>query len=174
MNDHKADGNAKEISMNGKSILLMIILSSVGIFGVLYFFNIRSQQLISEPQITIQPTQPPLETVNPLLHPLITLSEPLQESKISSPVTISGEARGNWFFEATFPVVLTNWNGLIIAEGYATAQSDWMTEEFVPFTATLTFDKPDYGERGFLILQKANPSGLSEHDDALEITVFFE
>ncbi len=93
---------------------------------------------------------------------------------ISSPLEITGEARGQWFFEANFPIVLTNWDGLIIAEGYATAQDEWMTTDFVPFTATIDFERPEYGERGTLILQKANASGLPEHDDALEIQVIFK
>jgi hypothetical protein len=105
---------------------------------------------------------------------VIILESPQEGDIIDSPLTITGQARGQWYFEANFPVVLTNWDGLIIAEGYAVAQDDWMTEEFVPFVAELEFDKPDYGERGSLILQKANPSGLPEHDDALEITVFFD
>jgi hypothetical protein len=49
-----------------------------------------------------------------------------------------------------------------------------MTADFVPFTATLNFTKPSYGNNGFLILKKDNPSGLPEHDDALEIQVKFE
>ena len=105
---------------------------------------------------------------------LIRLTSPLAEEEITSPLVIKGEARGNWYFEATFPVVLTNWDGLIIAEGYATAQDDWMTEDYVPFEATLEFDKPKDGERGSLILKKSNASGLPEHDDALEIKVFFK
>jgi hypothetical protein len=104
---------------------------------------------------------------------LIQLENPLPNQVISSPLEISGQARGQWFFEATFPVVLTDWDGLIIAEGFATAEGEWMTEEFVPFTATLRFEKPAYGENGALILQKDNPSGLPENDDALEIPVRF-
>lgn len=104
----------------------------------------------------------------------ITLSSPLPNDFITSPLTITGDARGTWFFEASFPIVLTNWDGLIIAEGYATADSDWMTEEFVPFTANLEFDIPDYKNNGSLILKKDNPSGLPENDAALEIPVFFE
>ena len=98
---------------------------------------------------------------------------------IDSPLTIEGEARGPWYFEATFPVILTNWDGLIIAEGYAEATSDWMTEEFVPFTAELEFTNPytagdpDFMKRGSLILKKSNASGLPEHDAAYEITVYF-
>lgn len=105
---------------------------------------------------------------------MIVLGAPTANASITSPLTITGEARGGWYFEATFPVILTNWDGLIIAEGYAEAEGDWMTEEFVPFSATLTFEKPDFGENGFLILQKANASGLPEHDAALEIPINFE
>lgn len=108
-----------------------------------------------------------------LVVPLITLDSPTEGQTISSPLTITGNARGPWYFEATFPVILTNWDGLIIAEGYATALDDWMTEEFVPFEATLTFEVPDYGDTGALILRKANASGLPENDDALEIGVMF-
>lgn len=106
---------------------------------------------------------------------LIRIYDPLPERVLSSPLTIRGEARGTWFFEADFPVVLTDWNGRIIAEGFATAEGDWMTEEYVPFTATLTFDADtSVSNRGFLILQKDNPTGLPEFDDAFEIMVFFE
>ena len=92
---------------------------------------------------------------------------------------LTGQARGYWYFEASFPIVLTNWDGLIIAEGYATADGDWMTEEFVPFTASLEFTnpyeegQPDFMKRGSLILQKDNPSGLPENDNALEIPIYF-
>lgn len=105
---------------------------------------------------------------------LIQLSTPLPGEEISSPLVIKGQARGTWFFEASFPIVLVNWDGLIIADGIATATDDWMTEEFVPFTATLEFIKPDYSNRGALILQKDNPSGLSENDNALEVPILFK
>ena len=107
---------------------------------------------------------------------LIRLDTPRPNQVISSPLTIRGEARGYWFFEASFPVVLVNWDGLIIAQGIATAQDEWMTEEFVPFEAAITFtvEKDVYSNRGSLILRKDNPSGLPENDDALEIPVIFE
>jgi hypothetical protein len=106
---------------------------------------------------------------------LIVLDSPLRDSVIASPVTIAGSARGYWYFEASFPVVIVNWDGLIIGEGIAEAQSDWMTEEFVPFRATITFDLPEDTpyRRGAIILQKDNPSGLPENDNALEIPVLF-
>src|SRR3989338_3617253 len=58
--------------------------------------------------------------------------------RIGSPLTITGEARGTGFFEASFPVVLTDWDGRIIAQMPAQAQGEWMTTEYVPFSVTLT------------------------------------
>ena len=104
----------------------------------------------------------------------LRVTYPLANNEIISPLVVKGEARGTWYFEASFPVVLTNWDGLIIAEGIAQAQSDWMTEDFVPFIATLNFEKPSYGKNGFLILKKDNPSGLSQNDDSLEIPINFK
>ncbi len=109
---------------------------------------------------------------------MIRLTSPRPGETVKSPLTITGEARGNWFFEASFPVAITNWDGLIIGEGIATAQGEWMTSEFVPFTAVLNFNSTStatvYSKKGTLILKKDNPSGLPEHDDALEIPVVIE
>lgn len=107
---------------------------------------------------------------------LIVIDSPKRNQEVSSPITVSGKARGSWYFEATFPIVVVDWDGLIIGEGYATAQSDWMTTEFVPFTASITYTLPSSTpyKRGSLIIQKSNASGLPEHDDAREIPILFE
>ncbi len=107
---------------------------------------------------------------------LIVLESPPRDSVISSPVTITGKARGYWYFEASFPITIVNWDGLIIGEGIARAQSDWMTEDFVPFVATVTFHIPPDTpyHRGAIILKKDNPSGLPQNDDALEVPVLFK
>ena len=106
---------------------------------------------------------------------LIRLASPRPNQTVSSPLTITGEARGYWYFEASFPVFLVDWDGRIIAQGIATAKDEWMTEDFVPFEATLEFtvDPQVYSNRGALILKKDNPSGLPEHDDALEVPILF-
>ncbi len=105
----------------------------------------------------------------------IILDNPKPEQNVSSPLVVSGQARGSWFFEGSFPVTLTNWDGLIIAETSARAEGDWMSEDFVPFTATLNFKNDSaVSNRGSLILKKDNPSGLPENDDYHEITVFFK
>ena len=116
---------------------------------------------------------------------LIVVSEPKPLSVITSPLTVRGLARGAWYFEATFPIVLVDWDGKIIAQSYASAildpnnpESTWMTQEFVPFEGTIEFANPsgesDFSKRGTLIFQKDNPSGLSMYSDALEIPVLFK
>ena len=106
---------------------------------------------------------------------LIRVNSPRPNQIIESPLVVRGEARGYWFFEASFPIIVTDWDGLIIGQGIATAKSEWMTEDFVPFEAIINFTvhKNTYSKRGALILRKDNPSGLPEHDDALEIPVVF-
>ncbi len=94
---------------------------------------------------------------------------------ISSPLLVAGRARGTWYFEASFPVRLIDHDGnnIPLTPPYITANGEWMTTEFVPFSDTLTFTPPPSGTRGTLIFQKDNPSGLPEHGDSLEIPVIF-
>ncbi len=127
------------------------------------------------PNCEFAPCPTILDEEAPALDPLINIDTPKAGASITSPVTITGKARGNWFFEGSFPVTIVNWDGLIIGEGYATAQDDWMTTEFVSFTATIPYDFPSdtpYNQ-GTIILKKDNPSGLLEHDDAREIPILF-
>ena len=105
---------------------------------------------------------------------LIDLETPRPNEKISSPLVIRGDALGNWFFEGDFPVILTDWDGKIIAEGFVSSKGEWMVEGLVPFGGELIFEKPDFDERGTLILKKDNPSDLPEHDNALEIPILFK
>lgn len=105
---------------------------------------------------------------------LIVVSTPVRDSLISSPLSISGRARGTWFFEGGFPLELIDDEGNIIAQGHATAQGEWMTEEFVPFLGTLQFNSPSRNGRGELILKRDNPSGLPEHDDSISVSVIFK
>jgi hypothetical protein len=104
---------------------------------------------------------------------LVRITTPRPNAVITSPLSISGEARGNWYFEASFPIELRDANGKVLVQHYAEAQGEWMTTEFVPFKSTISFTKPAPGTKGMLILRKDNPSGLPEHDDALMIPVQF-
>ena len=110
---------------------------------------------------------------------LIQVTSPEGMAVVTSPLSLTGKARGSWFFEASAPVALVDWDGKIIAEGFVTATGDWMTTEFVPFAGSLEFTSPYkegdevFMKRGSLIFKKDNPSGLPENDDAVEIPVLF-
>jgi len=114
------------------------------------------------------------EDINNLGELNIIVSSPLPNELIQSPLVVEGKARGTWFFEADFPVILVDWDGLIIAEGIARTEENWMTEDFISFEAKIEFEKPTLKNNGTLILRKDNPSGLPEYDDALEIPIIFE
>ena len=103
---------------------------------------------------------------------LIQVQSPKPNEIVTSPLLISGEARGFWFFEASFPVSLYDANGKLLARGPAQADGEWMTENFVPFKLGLKFPAPET-DTGFLVLEKDNPSGLPENADEIRIPVRF-
>jgi glucose/arabinose dehydrogenase len=100
-----------------------------------------------------------------------------ENDTVKSPLVVSGEARGFWFFEASFPIRLYDANGKELAVGIAQANppagGDWMTTEYVPFRAELVFTKPA-STQGTLVLQKDNPSGLPEHDASITLPIKFD
>lgn len=104
---------------------------------------------------------------------LIRVVSPTRNALVKSPLIVQGEARGVWYFEASFPVILIGPGGKELAHVPATAKGEWMTENFVPFEGTLTFAAPSPGSVGMLVFKKDNPSGLPEHDDFIEIPVRF-
>lgn len=103
---------------------------------------------------------------------LIRVSNPRPNAVIGSPLTVKGMARGNWFFEASFPIKLFDGNGELLTTGIAQAKGEWMTTEFVPFEVTLMFTAPTT-TAGTLVLNKDNPSGLPENEDTLRMPIQF-
>ncbi|OGH88518.1 MAG: hypothetical protein A3J93_04620 [Candidatus Magasanikbacteria bacterium RIFOXYC2_FULL_42_28] len=104
---------------------------------------------------------------------IIVVTTPMPNTVVTSSLLIEGRARGTWFFEASFPISIIDANGKFLGTHYGEAEGEWMTREFVPFHATLTFSTPTT-ERGTLILHNDNPSGLPENDDEIRIPVMFE
>lgn len=102
----------------------------------------------------------------------IRVETPKPGETVSSPLRVAGEARGWWFFEADFPVLLLDADGHTVVSHYAMTAADWMTEDFVPFESVLVFDPPATGT-GVLVLARHNASGLPEHDDEIRIPVRF-
>ena len=102
----------------------------------------------------------------------IILTSPLPQATITSPLVVQGKAKGTWYFEASFPVQLLDAHGQELASSAAQSDGDWMTSDFVPFTAELTFTAPTTST-GMLVLRKDNPSGDPEHDASVNIPIHF-
>lgn len=157
------------IEISIAAVLAAVIL----ILGYFYFWQSRPAAennldiLIDQASKTMLEAESQTQKDN-----LIRLEAPLPDQTVASPLAITGQARGYWYFEASFPVKLYDDSNNLIAQGIATAQSDWMTEDFVPFRAELFFDQPSSGH-GILVLEKDNPSGLPEHYDELSVPVNF-
>ena len=107
--------------------------------------------------------------------PAILLKNIKNHDHITSPLVVEGEAKGMWFSEGTFPVILTDGEGLIIAEGETTVKSDWVTENYVRFEVYLEFEKPEINKKnGHLIFQNVNLINTTNTDNVFEILVNFE
>jgi spore germination protein GerM len=86
---------------------------------------------------------------------------------------IEGQARGSWYFEASFPIKLLDSSGKELAVTIAQAQSDWMTADFVPFKAVINLSVLPEINEGILVFQKDNPSGLPKNDKEVRVPVYF-
>lgn len=101
---------------------------------------------------------------------MIRVLNPAAGEVITSPLQIIGEARGSWFFEASFVIQLLDAQDNILGQTIATAESDWMTEDFVPFSATMEYSSSTT-KTGTLVFIKDNPSGLKENDAQFRLPV---
>lgn len=103
----------------------------------------------------------------------VVIEVPTLGQTVSSPLTVRGKARGSWFFEANIRAELLDANGDSIVQGHGTADGDWMTADFVPFTAELTFTAPKTAT-GILRIRNDNPSGLPEKEKSFDVPVQFD
>jgi len=147
--------------------ILSVITFIIFVGGGFYY-------LVSQNKIKIinnlAPTPTPITTQQ--IDQQIFIDKIQDNQKIQSPLIITGSARGTWYFEASFPIKLIDQNGKLIATAIAQAQTDWMTTDFVPFKATLTFKKPTT-QKGKIIFEKDNPSGLPQNSAQKEINIVF-
>ncbi|MBI2120554.1 MAG: hypothetical protein HYT94_02945 [Parcubacteria group bacterium] len=173
-----------------KSLVIALVLLLVGA-AVLYAYEMKKEKLpaAETPQKTgesasslqrqmedgpvleglpVLPNVPaPENTAN-----LIQVESLHAGDRVQSPLIVTGQARGNWFFEASFPIKILDKDGIMIGQGHAEAQDEWMTENFVPWKATVSFIAPASGG-GEAVFMKDNPSGLPEHDAEVRVPVLF-
>lgn len=99
----------------------------------------------------------------------VLVESPPRGALITSPVRVTGKARGSWYFEAEFPIRVLDAHGDMIGTGVARAQGDWQTSSYVPFEASIVFRAAPTDSTGSLVIEKSNPSGRFQ--DAAESRV---
>lgn len=106
----------------------------------------------------------------------IRVTTPTPGAVVGRTFEIRGEARGPWFFEASFPIQVLAEDGSVLTTviGQPVGGADWMVEDFLPFSASVSLPET-YSGPATLLFVRDNPSGLPEHDRsmAFPITVSF-
>ncbi len=160
-------------------ILGIVVVLLAILVGVLAWQHNQPEPLSTStpvPTATITPTATPSVAPTPSearLGDVIVVTSPQQGDTVTSPLTVKGSARGSYYFEGVFPIKLLDSAGQELARGQAQAQGEWMTNDYVPFTATLTFAKPATAT-GSLVLEKDNPSGLPANAQILVVPIAFK
>lgn len=140
--------------------ILLIVLIFVVILSAVALFLLEKNKL-------------PEENNEPEKNNDINVSFPKSGQAVQSPLAVEGEARGGWFFEASFPIKILDEAGNVLATSYVQATKDWMTEDFVSFKGEISFVSKNRGN-GFLVLAKDNPSGLPENDKEIRLPIILE
>jgi len=144
------------------------------IFIVVMFFVLRKTEAPTGNDVT-QETSNPTEILTKIGNDEIIIDFPAKGQIISSGVLeVKGQARGSWYFEANAPFEIQDYNHNKIAQSYVTAQGEWMTTEFVPFTGKINFVVPEGITEGFVVFRNDNPSGEPQFDRKLEVPVKFK
>lgn len=144
-------------------VVIIGVLVSLGWFG--FSPNDSVAPVVEKPKPTI--------TYNNSSADLIVVDLPFPGAVTGKEFSVVGEARGNWFFEASFPVELLDGNGNVLVQAHADAQGDWMTTAFVPFKADIKIPT-SYTGLATLVLRKDNPSGLPEHEASISFPFTIE
>lgn len=157
------------------------LLLVLGLFILIILLGFVAYRFIfvSENEIPAQPTPAPTviptQTAEDDIYRIfskkgseIQITRPTSFDSISSPLVIEGKARGNWFFEGSFPVRIVDMQGNLIAEVPAQSTEDWMTQDWVNFKTRIEFGVIQ-NTPAKIIFAVDNPSGLPENDDQAEI-----
>ena len=163
--------------MSPKSALLILFIVVLGGLAFVYFKGSPPQQSVDQSDSVTKDDDSDTDQLNNddaegMEEDLgIVVTSHLENQKVTSPVTLTGDAKG-WYFEGSFPVKIVDANYAVLGEGYVTAQGDWMTDGFVPFEGVVTFSNPTTAY-GYIIFMADNPSGLPENAKEYQVKVTF-
>lgn len=149
--------------------LILLVLGIVILWGAFWAISNNNKEILNP--------LPPVENIDngnaSEVADLIVVETPTPNSVLESSFVVKGQARGNWYFEASFPVQLVASDGTVLVNSFIMANGEWMTEEFVPFEKSFSFTNTTGATGGTLILKKDNPSDMRELDNELRIPVKF-
>jgi hypothetical protein len=160
------------------SVIIVIAALVILIGGYLVFRNTSTDtnintddntEVVDTNTNTDTNTNPTAETQSD-----IVVTTPKSGQSISSPISVSGKARGSWFFEASAPVEIQDNAGHVLGQGHIQAQGEWMTTDFVPFTGSIAYTAGATTTSGFVVFKNDNPSGDPSRDKVLSIPVVFK
>lgn len=151
--------------MKFKTLIILVVVIALGYWGLV---SIKKNPEGGD-------TQNNVNTGPAYYKDLVRVDTPKPGSKVNNNVTVRGAARGNWYFEGSFPIRIVDAEGRVLAEGAAEAQTEWMTTDYVPFIANLQIGKVQIAEGAPLrvIILKDNPSGLPQNDDSTSFGVVY-
>ncbi len=152
-------------------IIILFALSMWGLISTLNDSLSKNKEASQLPNTTVPEVPAPAPTTPVVSTEPDVVPNIVNGQRITSPLSITGKAKGTWFFEGSFPLELTTVDGKVIATGYVQAKDNWMTTEYVPFSGTLNFKTPAGTSSGYLILRKDNPSGEARFDKSMTINV---
>jgi len=148
------------------------ILLALGVIIFLYNQNQSLKKKIAALQASPTPSSVNLNSPTPSINePSVTT--PLANSKVKSPLKITGTVPSGWMFEGVFPIKLLDSNQNVIARGQAkeVVSGSWQSGKPIEFSATLTFKSASGA--GTLVLEKDNPSGNPENIKKFEVPIIF-
>ena len=152
--------------MNNK---LKIIISILLLLVIGYTIGTSTRKISEEEIKTIEEKV----TYDRASTDLIVVNLPFPGAVTGKEFSFIGKARGVWFFEASFPIDVLDKDGKILVQTFATAQGEWMTNDFVPFKGEVKVPESYIGP-ATLILRKDNASGLPEHDASVSFPFVIE
>lgn len=160
---------------NQNKVALLLVIIIVAVAGIWYVQSSAVQTPIGDKygnNTGGEHTSEKITYVNASSN-LIVPALPFPGAVVGKSFSVIGMARGTWFFEASFPVEVIDKNGKTLAKGFAQAEGEWMTENFVLYKGDIKV--PDtYIGPATLVLRKDNASGLPEHDASISFPITIE
>lgn len=161
------------------SIFFGVVIAAIAILLTLFLIslNLDQKDYLNELNLTnsnnISAIDEEAATTTPVLAPAVKVENIEANQPITSPLTIKGEARSDWFFEGVFPIKLVAENGTELGSTQAKAATDWTVPGNIEFSAVLKYKKST-STAGILIFSKDNPSGLLQNEAAYAIPVLLK